>query len=342
MILENHSLKPFNTFGIDVNARYFSTFHTRAKLIELLQFASEKQQPLLILGGGSNVLFTQDFNGLVLKNNMLGYEIVKQKDEWVWLKIAAGENLHQMILFAIENNFAGAENLSLIPGCAGAAPMQNIGAYGIELKNIFEELEAVEIATGKVHVFDIAACKFGYRNSIFKNELKDKFVITSITLRFQNLNIAPDYSFKTNYGDIQKKLAEMQIKTLSLQAVSNAIISIREEKLPEPRVLGNAGSFYKNPVIDNSAFEKIKANYPQVPAYPIDENRVKIPAGWLIEQCGWKGKRVGNTGAHAHQALVIVNYGNASGKEIWKHAADIRESVMQKFGIDIEPEVNVY
>jgi UDP-N-acetylmuramate dehydrogenase len=342
MILENYSLKQLNTFGIDVKAQYFATFHTIAELIELINKAKANKWKTLILGGGSNVLFTQNFEGIVLQNGLKGIEIVRQENEWTWVKAAAGENWNELVLWTIQNNFAGLENLSLIPGCVGAAPMQNIGAYGTELKDVFDELEAVEIATGNLKIFNNSACRFGYRESIFKHELKNQFVITAVTFKLKNLNVSPYYKFKTDYGDIQAKLSEMQVNELSLKAVSNAVIAIRQSKLPDPKELGNAGSFFKNPVVAKTLFEKIKEHYPLAPSYPADNNQVKVPAGWLIEQCGWKGKKIGNTGAHAKQALVLVNYGNASGDEIWKCAKAIQQSVFEKFGITIEPEVNVY
>lgn len=342
MIFENYSLKQLNTFGLDVKANYFSKFNTLTELRELLRQTQKEQRKLLVLGGGSNVLFTQNFQGIVLQNGLKGIEIVKQEKEWIWIKASAGETWHEFVLWTIQHQYAGIENLSLIPGCVGAAPMQNIGAYGTELKDVFEELEAAEIATGSLTTFNHPDCKFGYRESVFKHELKNQFVIVSVTLKLQNLNVSPHYQFKTDYGDIQAKLNEMQVNELSLKAVSDAIISIRTSKLPDPKELGNAGSFFKNPVIEKSAFEKIKEHYPFAPCYPAENNKVKVPAGWLIEQCGWKGKRVGNTGAHARQALVLVNYGNATGKEIWECAQAIQKSVFEKFGITMEPEVNVY
>lgn len=342
MILENYSLKQCNTFGMDVNAKHFAVFKSKRKLCDLIRVAKDSHWEILILGGGSNVLFTQDFNGIVLQNKLQGIEVVKKENEWVWVKAAAGENWHQFVLYSIENNFAGIENLSLIPGCVGASPMQNIGAYGVEVKDVFEELEAIEIATGETKIFKGSDCNFGYRESVFKQELKNKFVITSVTLKLKNLNVTEHYHFKTTYGDIQTQLAEQQANELSLRAVSNAVIAIRQSKLPDPKDLGNAGSFFKNPVIEQVLFDKIKEQFPLIPSYPATENFVKVPAGWLIEQCGWKGKRVGNTGSHARQALVLVNYGNAKGSEVWQCAKDIQQSVLEKFGISISPEVNVY
>lgn len=342
MILENFSLKQLNTFGMDVSAKYFATFSSKETLCELIENAKALNWEMLVLGGGSNVLFTQDFDGIVLQNKIIGIDIVKIENEWVWVKAAAGENWHQLVLYTIEKNFAGIENLSLIPGCVGASPMQNIGAYGVEVKDVFEELEAIEIATGKTKIFKASDCNFGYRESVFKQTLKNKFVITSVTLKLINLNVTEHYNFKITYGDIQAQLAEQQSNELSLRAVSNAVIAIRQSKLSDPKVLGNAGSFFKNPVVEIALFNKIKENFPLIPSFPAAEGLVKVPAAWLIEQCGWKGKRVGNTGSHARQALVLVNYGNAKGSEVWQCAKDIQLSVLEKFGISISPEVNVY
>jgi UDP-N-acetylmuramate dehydrogenase len=341
MIIENFSLKNWNTFGIDVQAKLFASFHNEQELNELLETVKANHLPMLILGGGSNILFTDNFRGIVLHNAMKGIEVVEKNKEWVWVRAAAGENWHELVLWTIEKNFGGIENLSLIPGCVGASPMQNIGAYGVELKDVFEELEAIEIKTVTKKKFNKNDCQFGYRDSVFKHHEKNKFVITSVTLKLKNLNECTDYLFKTDYGDIKNQLASMQVKTLSLKAVSDAVVAIRRSKLPDPKQLGNAGSFFKNPLIDLHTFEKLKRDYPWAPSYPA-EHQIKIPAAWLIEQCGWKGKRIGNTGAHAHQALVLVNYGNATGKEILDCALSIQKSVFEKFGILLEPEVNIY
>ncbi len=297
---------------------------------------------MLILGGGSNVLFTQDFDGLVLKNSLKGIEIVKEVGDKVFIKAASGENWHQFVLWCIEKNFAGIENLSLIPGCVGAAPMQNIGAYGVELKDVFHELEAIEIATGTTKIFSNDVCRFGYRESVFKKELKNQFIITSVTFQLHNLNVSDLYIYHVDYGDIKAELAENSVFDLNIKAVSDAIIKIRSSKLPDPKELGNSGSFFKNPVISNEQFALLQQAYPLMPSYNAGEGKTKVPAGWLIEQCGWKGKRVGNTGAHAKQALVLVNYGNATGSEVKELATAIQQSVKEKFGIEIEAEVNVY
>lgn len=341
-IKSNISLQPYNTFGIHVKASSFAEAFSVDDIRQTLDYLKTHPQPLLIIGGGSNVLFTQDFNGLVLKNALGGIAVIKVEHKHVLVKVAAGENWHEFVLWSIENNYAGIENLSLIPGCVGASPMQNIGAYGVEIKDVFVELEAIEIATGSIKTFTNSDCAFGYRESIFKNTLRNQYIITAVTFRLQNLNTFPAYHFHTDYGDIKAALHEMMMFEPTLKAVSDAVIKIRSSKLPDPKVLGNAGSFFKNPVIPLEQFNQLKYHYPLIPSYPAGDAAVKVPAGWLIEQCGWKGKQVGNTGAHAKQALVLVNYGNASGSEIIQHARAIMHSVKEKFGISIEPEVNIY
>jgi len=341
-IQQNISLKPFNTFGIDVAANAFAEVFSKQELQIALQYFNQHPQALLIIGGGSNMLFTQDFDGLVLKNSLRGIDIVKQDGDKVFIKVAAGENWHQFVLWCIEKNFAGVENLSLIPGCVGATPMQNIGAYGVELKDVFNELEAIEIATGISRIFCNEDCHFGYRESVFKKEFKDQFIITSVTFKLHNLNVSEQYIYHIDYGDIKAELAENSVFELNIKAVSDAVIKIRSSKLPDPKELGNSGSFFKNPVISKEQFALLLQSNPLIPSYNTSEGKTKVPAGWLIEQCGWKGKRVGNTGAHAKQALVLVNYGNAKGSEVKELAAAIQQSVKEKFGIEIEAEVNIY
>lgn len=291
---------------------------------------------LLILGGGSNVLLTQDFEGMAIKINMKGISVVEETDTHVWVKAMAGEVWHEFVMYCIDQNLSGVENLSLIPGCVGAAPMQNIGAYGVEIKDTFDKLEAVEIATGEVVKFTNADCKFGYRESIFKHEAKGKYIISSVTFKLSKKPV-----FNVTYGAIQQTLEKNGITELSVKAISDAVISIRKSKLPDPNVLGNAGSFFKNPEIPLSQFELLKQNHPTIVGYPTMPGFVKVAAGWLIEQCGWKGKVVGRTGSHKDQALVLVNYGGAEGQEIWQLAMDIQASVLAKFGVTIQPEVNV-
>jgi UDP-N-acetylmuramate dehydrogenase len=339
---ENKSLKHLNTFGIDVNAKYYAEINSVENFKELVADKKLHVEKKLILGGGSNILFTKNFDGIVIKNRLPGLTVVSETENQVVVKAAAGELWHQFVLYTIQQNYAGIENLSLIPGCVGAAPMQNIGAYGVEIKDVFHELEALNIQTGELRTFNINDCQFGYRESIFKHEYRAQFLICFLSLKLTKLN-APNalYRFKTDYGDIKATLSDMRAYDLTLKTVSDAIIKIRSSKLPDPKTMGNAGSFFKNPSIEKDLFEKLIAQNPLMPNYPQKDGTVKIPAGWLIEQCGWKGKVVGNTGAHKSQALVLVNYGNASGEEIWQLAMNIQESVKEKFGILISPEVNV-
>jgi|SRR5690606_21117122 UDP-N-acetylmuramate dehydrogenase len=335
-ILENYALKPLNTFGLDVKASYFVAIHSVEELRTVLADPIYGQLPRLVLGGGSNLLFTKDFEGIIIKMDIRGIEKVKENDQHVWLKVGAGENWHQFVLYCIEHNYAGLENLSLIPGTVGAAPMQNIGAYGVEIKDVFEVLEAVKIEDGSVRTFTNEECQFGYRYSIFKQEAKDQYIIVSATFR---LNKQP--VFNTSYGAIQETLEKFQVKDLSIKAVSDAVIHIRQSKLPDPEKIGNAGSFFKNPSIEADLFAQLKEAYPTIPGYEQEDGWVKVPAGWLIEQCGWKGKTVGNAGVHARQALVLVNRGNAQGEEIWQLAKAVQASVNEKFGIVLSPEVNI-
>lgn len=290
----------------------------------------------LILGGGSNILFTKDFDGLVIKNSIKGISPVKETEEDVWIKAYSGEVWHELVLYCVRHNFGGVENLSLIPGTVGAAPIQNIGAYGAELKDAFESLEAVNMHTGEIETFPLDQCHFGYRDSIFKAEAKGRYFILSVILKLKK-----HPRFNTSYGAIQKTLDESGISELSVEAISKAVCQIRNSKLPNPALLGNAGSFFKNPEISAAQYDKLKQKYADMPGYKTGDNMVKVPAGWLIEQCGWKGKRVGNTGSHKDQALVLVNYGGARGDEIKQLAADIQQSVKDKFGISITPEVNI-
>ncbi|SDK76247.1 UDP-N-acetylmuramate dehydrogenase [Catalinimonas alkaloidigena] len=333
---KHYPLKALNTFGIEAYAAYFAVVRDVPTLQELLRDETLRNLPLLILGGGSNLLFTQEvFEGLVLKMEIGGITEVKQDEEHVWLKAGAGERWHEVVMRTIELGLSGIENLSLIPGTVGAAPMQNIGAYGVEIKEVFESLEAVRIADGSLHQFDAEACRFGYRESIFKNEAKGQYIITSVTMR---LNRQPVYN--VSYGAIKDTLSEMGVDALSVRAVSEAVIQIRQSKLPDPVQIGNAGSFFKNPEIDEADFLRLQQQYPQVPHYPTTPGRVKVPAGWLIDQCGWKGRRLGNVGVHDKQALVLVNLGGAKGSEVKALAEQIQQSVQERFGIALTPEVN--
>lgn len=341
-LVNNISLKPYNTFGIDVQAKFFTEINSADDFREVISNKSTTNEKKLILGGGSNILFTKNFDGLVIRNNIPGIEVVSETETEVIVKAGAGESWHQFVLYCIGKNYAGIENLSFIPGFAGAAPMQNIGAYGVEIKDVFHELEAISMNTGETVKFSLADCNFGYRESVFKNKYKDQFLITSLSLKLTRLDSPKAlYRFKTDYGDIKAVLSEKGIYDLSIKAVSDAVIEIRSSKLPNPKELGNAGSFFKNPSIPQAQFEELVKIHPVMPSYPQKDGTVKIPAGWLIEQCGWKGKVVGNTGSHKKQALVLVNYGHATGNEVWQLAMDIQKSVKDKFGIEINPEVNV-
>ncbi|AMM51948.1 UDP-N-acetylenolpyruvoylglucosamine reductase [Rufibacter sp. DG15C] len=331
------SLKPYNTFGIDAKASLLAEFSTTQELQDILQHSAIKPLPKLILGGGSNVLFTQDVEAAVLLNRIKGITQEDQPDgEHVLVTSGSGETWHDLVLYSIEHHLGGIENLSLIPGTVGAAPLQNIGAYGVELKDTFYSLEAVEMETGKLITFTKDQCNFGYRESIFKKDAKGKYIVTSVTLQ---LTRKP--TFNTSYGAISQTLEEMQVKELSLKAISDAVIHIRRSKLPDPAKIGNAGSFFKNPEIPIAQFELLKAQYPNMPGYPVSEFTVKVPAGWMIEQCGWKGKVLGQHGVHKDQALVLVNYGGATGNEVKELAYEIIHSVQEKFGITLTPEVNI-
>jgi UDP-N-acetylmuramate dehydrogenase len=338
-IQKNISLKPLNTFGINVKAKSFAAFSSVEELIELIdvQPTTNNQLPTFVLGGGSNILFTQDYDGLVIKNEMTGIEMVEETYGHYYVKAAAGENWHQFVLRCIKNNYAGVENLSLIPGNVGASPMQNIGAYGVELKDVFHQLEAYHIEEKSMVTFRKNDCEFGYRESIFKRKHKNKFIITSVTFR---LNKTPEY--KISYGAIQQELEQMNVEKISIKAISDAVIQIRKSKLPDPEVIGNAGSFFKNPTIPQTQFDVVKLEFPLMVGYPANNAQVKVAAGWLIEQCGWKGYRKGDAGCHEKQALVLVNYGNASGLDIYTLSTEIMNSVEKKFGIILEREVNVF
>lgn len=334
IIHNNFSLKHYNTFGIDACAKYFATFNTVSQLEECL--GSGQLSTHLILGGGSNILFTKNFDGLVLKNEITGIELVKEDADHIYLKAGAGENWHRFVQYCIQKNLAGVENLSLIPGNVGASPMQNIGAYGVEIKDVFHSLEAWHIKDKKTVAFNLADCEFGYRESVFKGKYKNQFVITSVTYR---LNKKPSYNI--SYGAIEQELSAMGVKELSIASISAAVIRIRSSKLPDPAQTGNAGSFFKNPEIDNEQFLKIKELYPGMVGYDLYNGKTKLAAGWLIEQCGWKGYRKGDAGCHNKQALVLVNYGNAKGEEIYNLSAEIISSVKEKFGVELQREVNI-
>lgn len=333
-IQENISLKPFTTFGIDKKAKFFTTVGTLAELKSALLVAKEKHLPIFILGGGSNILLTRDIEGLVIKLEIKGIHLVKEEGDQLWVEVGAGEMWHELVLHSISQDWSGLENLSLIPGTVGASPMQNIGAYGVEIKDVFDSLQAMHRETLEMHSFDAEACQFGYRESVFKQKLKDQYVITSVTFR---LSKTP--TFHLEYGAIQEVLAANGVIQPTSRTISNAVIQIRQSKLPDPKELGNAGSFFKNPTIPTAQFDILKAAYPSIPGYPSTEG-VKVAAGWLIEQAGWKGKRIGVVGVHAKQALVLVNYGGGTGEEIKRLSEQIQASVLEKFGIHLHPEVN--
>lgn len=334
---ENSSLQPYNTFGIDVNADALLIIETVDELREVLRDEALKNESKLILGGGSNILFTQPVKGVVLLNRLKGIEIFKEDESNVYVKVGAGEGWHQLVMWAVEKGYGGIENLSLIPGSVGAGPMQNIGAYGVELKDSFYELEAMNLSTLEIQKFLAADCKFGYRESVFKNELKNQFFITSVSFQ-----LSKHPQLNTSYGAISQELAARDVVSPTVKDVSEAVISIRQSKLPDPKILGNSGSFFKNPEITKEHFEKLQQQHPNVVAYPTSTGNMKLAAGWMIEQCGWKGKIVGHTGSHKDQALVLVNYGGATGTEVYQLALDIKKSVFEKFGVEINPEVNIY
>lgn len=330
-IQENISLKPYNTFGIDVNAKRFVTINSLYELKKIV--ATEKQ--LFLVSGGSNMLLTQPINALVIHLNLKGMIVNDTEKDSVFVTAEAGENWHDFVVWCISQDYGGLENLSLIPGNVGTSPIQNIGAYGVEIKDTFHQLEALEIATGKLKTFTKDTCDFGYRNSVFKNELKGKYIITSVTFKLTKNK----HNFNISYGAIKEGLKDVENPTL--KEISDTIIAIREAKLPDPEKIGNSGSFFKNPVIDVNSFNKLQQTYANMPHYVVSDNEIKVPAGWLIEQCGFKGQRFGDAGVHENQALVLVNYGNATGKEIYSLAQKIQQKVKDTFQISLEIEVNV-
>ena len=334
--LTKHNLQPLNTMNINVSAENFISIESQEHLIQLLK-ENKYQKPIYILGGGSNVVFLKDFEGTVLHMNILGKEIVQEDENYVWVKANAGENWHEFVLWTLEQNFGGLENLSLIPGKVGASPMQNIGAYGVEIKDVFNELEAVEIATGNVRKFSHAECDFGYRESVFKNKLKAKFIITSVTFKLTKKN----HKIKTEYGVIQQQLSDFGIENPTIQEVSKAVIAIRESKLPNPDEIPNCGSFFKNPTILNEEFMLLKQDFPNMPGYDLGDGKTKVPAGWLIENAGWKGYRNETVGVHDRQALVLINHNHGTGLDIFDLSERILADIFGKYGIQLEREVNM-
>lgn len=333
---KNISLKSYNTFGIDAYAKYFASFRSVDDLQFVFQSRKYKDEPKFFLGGGSNILFTKNFDGIVLKNEIDGIKTIHEEEKYVYVKVGAGVNWHQFVLYCIQKNLAGVENLSLIPGNAGASPMQNIGAYGVEVKDVFFSLEAYHVIENRIVTFTLNDCEFGYRESVFKKKYKDQFVILDVTFR---LNKIPHYNI--SYGAIEDELKKMHVEKLSIKSISDAVINIRTSKLPDPKVIGNAGSFFKNPEIGEHELHELKRIEPDIPSYKINENKFKISAGWLIEKCGWKGYRNGDAGCYSKQALVLVNYGNAKGSEILNLSEEIRKSIYNEFGLMLEKEVNI-
>ena len=334
-ILQNFSLKKYNTFGIEAKAQEFVAVHSVDELQHVLKENIDKKK--FILGGGSNMLLTKNIEALVIHVDLKGKKVIKEDENHVWVESQAGENWHEFVLWTISQDFGGLENMSLIPGNVGTTPVQNIGAYGTEIKDTFDFCEAMKISTQEMKIFTHAECNFGYRESIFKQSVKDQYIITSVVFKLTKKN----HNIKTSYGDIIAELANQNVTKPTLKDVSNAVIAIRRSKLPDPKELGNSGSFFKNPIVLKSDFEPIHAKFPEMKFYEVSETEVKVPAGWLIEQAGFKGKRFGDAGIHKNQALVLVNYGNATGQEILAVSRDIQQTVFEKFGIRIEAEVNV-
>lgn len=332
---ENKSLKSYNTFAVPALARYFIEINRKEDLPALFSNRDQLQLPLLVLGGGSNVLFTRDFAGTVLKMNIKGIAVEKQQES-VLVEAGAGEVWNDLVMFSVERGYAGIENLTLIPGSAGAAPIQNIGAYGVELKDVFESLEAFDTETGGFRRFSREECEFDYRESVFKKRYRGRFIVTSVRLRLSTV-----FRPNSSYGAIEAELTKRNIVKPSIRDISEVVAAIRVSKLPDPSTIGNAGSFFKNPVIGEDELERLRKNFPAVVSFPMSGDRVKLAAGWLIEQCGWKGRVIGRTGTWKNQALVLVNHGNATGEEIYALSQKIIDAVHDKFGVILEREVNI-
>lgn len=330
-VTENVSLKPYNTFGIDVKARWMAPFASADELADLTQWAGRRS--LLVLGGGSNVLFTRDIDGVVMLNEVKGIDLISEDEEYVYVRAGAGENWNGLVQYCIGRDWAGLENLSLIPGNVGAAPMQNIGAYGVEIRDLFWELEAWSLQERRVVTFTVNDCEFGYRESVFKRRLRGQFVILNVVLRLRKVPI-----FHTSYGAIREELGDREP---GIRAISEAVIRIRQSKLPDPSKIGNAGSFFKNPTVPATTFQELKRQHPGIVGHPTESGDIKLAAGWLIEQSGWKGVRRGDAGIHAKQALVLVNYGKATGEELYTLSEEVLHSVQHLFGVTLEREVNI-
>lgn len=335
-IIENYSLKLYNTFGIEAKAKYFADVVTIQDLRKVLVFRRQKDLPILFIGGGSNMLFVDDFPGIVLKLNLKGIEIINEDDDFVYVKAQGSENWHNFVEWTLQNDFGGLENLSLIPGNVGTAPMQNIGAYGVEVKDYIEEVQTLVLETGDERTFTNEECHFGYRESVFKNELRGQYVLVAVTFKLTKKN----HKLHMEYGAIKSELEKEQIFDPTIQEISAAVIKIRQSKLPDPSQIGNSGSFFKNPVISNEEFAEIEKLHPEISHFKTDLG-VKLAAGWLIEHAGWKGKRFGDAGVHDKQALVLVNYGNATGREIYDLSERIIEDVKAKYGVTLVREVNI-
>ena len=333
IILENISLKEYNTFGVECYAKRFISINSFYQLQELLKIEKE----LFLLSGGSNMLLTKNIDQLVALINIKGISIDRENENIVHLTVNAGENWHEFVLWCISQNYGGIENLSLIPGNVGTCPIQNIGAYGVEVKDTITKVEAIEIESGKRNTFSNADCDFDYRNSIFKNKARGKYIITAVSFQLTKKN----HQLNTSYGAIETALQEKNISNPTIKDVSNAVIAIRKSKLPDPKEIGNSGSFFKNPIISTNQFLDLQQQYPEIPSYKISDRETKVPAAWLVEQCGFKGKRFGDAGVHKKQALVLVNYGNAKGIDLYNLAQKIQQAVFEKFSIQLEIEVNI-
>lgn len=333
-ILENYSLKEHNSFGINAGTRYYFPFNEMNEIQDFIKSRQLKDIPWMVLGGGSNILFTKNFEGLIIHPLLRGFKILSETDEKVTIQAAAGEIWDDFVKYCVDNNLYGLENLSLIPGSVGASPIQNIGAYGAEVSDVIETVKGIDLDTGKIIDYKRDECHFGYRDSIFKLELKNKFLITSVTFRLLKKS-----GFKLDYGNLREE--SERLGEITLLNVRQAVINIRNSKLPDPAVTGNAGSFFKNPVVPHSVFDSIIGKYPETPFFKVSDKLIKIPAGWLIEKCGWKGKTQGNVGVHDKQALIIVNKGNATGMEIFEFSESILQCVFTTFGIKLEREVNI-
>lgn len=335
-IYRNFSLKPYNTMGLDASAAWFVSVSDADELKSAVTFARRQNLPLLFLGGGSNILFVHNFSGLVIKLALKGEHVLSEDEAEVLVKVAAGENWHEFVLRCVERGWGGIENLSLIPGSAGAAPIQNIGAYGVEFEDVVQSVQYFDLETEEIREISAPECRFGYRDSIFKNELKGKAAVLSFVIRLKK-----NAKVNTSYRALAEYLAEKGIGSPTIKQVSEAVIEIRRSKLPDPAEIGNSGSFFKNPVLPAEKYQQLKEKHPEIPAYPLSETAVKVPAAWLIDHAGWKGKRAGDAGMHKKQALVLVNYGQATGRELWNFAQRVQQDVAEKFGIKLEPEVNV-